>query len=374
MIAMKIKVLIPLLVIMLWLPCAPVFAEEQASIDTCCLTPLIDTPNNRIYWETAKETIEKATEEIQLMVATAEVYPDYPAGLQRKLYEALQGAQERGVKVKVILDTSSWSEHITETNRKSAEFLEDLGIRVRYDDPEVTTHSKVLIVDGDTLLLGSSNWNYPTYAETYQVNIKVQCPQVTSTYSQLFETLWKGGRVEFSHNASLPPDEEKTVLVPLISTGEIRQYYQTVKSLIAEAEESLYVIMYRMGYYPNFEEGESNELLQKLIDAGRRGVAVKVILEKSDWSESVNELNEKTAWWLTMHNIPVRFDDPSVDTHMKIVVADGESVILGSTNWSYYSLVKNNETDLLIHNQPQLARVFESFFKKYWKNCQPVQD
>jgi phosphatidylserine/phosphatidylglycerophosphate/cardiolipin synthase-like enzyme len=47
-------------------------------------------------------------------------------------------------------------------------------------------------------------------------------------------------------------------------------------------------------------------------------------------------------------------------------VIDGETVLLGSTNWNYYSLEKNCETDVVFVRLPEVAAPFEAYFQSLW--------
>jgi len=51
-----------------------------------------------------------------------------------------------------------------------------------------------------------------------------------------------------------------------------------------------------------------------------------------------------------------------------MVVIDGCTVVLGSTNWNYYSLEKNCEIDIAFVNLPEIAAPFETFFQTIWTN------
>lgn len=66
---------------------------------------------------------------------------------------ALKAAKERGIDVRVILDKSQRSERYT-----SADFLANAGIPVWIDDKPAIAHSKVMVIDGGTVVTGSFNF------------------------------------------------------------------------------------------------------------------------------------------------------------------------------------------------------------------------
>jgi phosphatidylserine/phosphatidylglycerophosphate/cardiolipin synthase-like enzyme len=66
---------------------------------------------------------------------------------------ALRDAHRRGVAVCVIVDKTQRSERYT-----SATFLDNEGITVLVDEKPKIAHSKVMIIDGETVITGSFNF------------------------------------------------------------------------------------------------------------------------------------------------------------------------------------------------------------------------
>lgn len=95
-------------------------------------------------------------------------------------------------------------------------------------------------------------------------------------------------------------------------------------------------------------KNESVKVLDELIRARRRGVDVRVILEKARKKDRLNEENLHTAALLARGGIKVFFDTPDVVTHLKVTVIDGRYVFLGSHNLTEGALRYNNELSVLI--------------------------
>jgi len=125
--------------------------------------------------------------------------------------------------------------------------------------------------------------------------------------------------------------------------------------------------MYTACYYEKYPDGPSNILIKDLIEAHGRGVKVEVILELGIFDE-VNRNNQEVGQLLSKEGIAVAFDSPSITTHAKLITIDGEISILGSTNWKYYSLSKNNEVSVLIKSR-EVAGEIEEYFKRIWNTC-----
>ena len=67
--------------------------------------------------------------------------------------KALVSAKQRGVSVEVILDKSQRSERYS-----GATFLANAGIRTLIDEQPSIAHSKVIIIDGTSVITGSFNF------------------------------------------------------------------------------------------------------------------------------------------------------------------------------------------------------------------------
>lgn len=154
----------------------------------------------------------------------------------------------------------------------------------------------------------------------------------------------------------LPVDEVK----PLIK----KDYYPEVLDLIKSAEKSIYLVMYAIQLRGRDEKDKVNTLLEELIEAKRRGVKVKVILEtsgKESWGEYITGINDEVKKILQRNGIQVYLDDDKTTTHVKVLVVDDEVTVLGSHNWTFAAFVRNNESSVKIKSRP-VAQKYISYF------------
>jgi cardiolipin synthase len=100
-----------------------------------------------------------------------------------------------------------------------------------------------------------------------------------------------------------------------------------------------------------------------LIAARKRGVKVAVILEQGESTDRTSQRNVLTGKMLAKEGVEVTFDPPTLTTHTKLLVIDSETVILGSTNWTYSALTKNHEVSVLIRS-PEMAKALADYFAK----------
>jgi len=142
-----------------------------------------------------------------------------------------------------------------------------------------------------------------------------------------------------------------------------RDYFDDVSSLIKSAKERVYVVMFSMQRYTNPEhwDSSSNKLLDALVAAKTRGVEVRVIID--EWPEG----NDKAFGYLDERGVAVRAMHDEGTTHDKLLIIDGV-VVVGSTNWSYYSLDKNHEANVAIRSEEIAAR-FKQYFDSLWASA-----
>lgn len=96
----------------------------------------------------------------------------------------------------------------------------------------------------------------------------------------------------------------------------------------------------------------SAPIAKALTEAHKRGVDVRVILDKSQKSERYSELT-----FLRNAGIPVWIDYKVAIAHNKVMVIDGEIVVTGSFNFTKAAQDKNAENVLIIRDR-ELAKEY----------------
>lgn len=95
------------------------------------------------------------------------------------------------------------------------------------------------------------------------------------------------------------------------------------------------------------------KIIAALENAHRRGIKVRVISETPVESDS----------------IPVRIDAESSLFHMKAIVVDEKTLILGSANYTTHSLF-SSFNDILVIEDANLAFEFQQFFDDLWEGIE----
>ncbi len=142
-----------------------------------------------------------------------------------------------------------------------------------------------------------------------------------------------------------------------------RKYFRVALREIRSARKEIIVFVYQIRFYKNYPNSSTNILLRELVKARLRGVKVLVLTDISNWNVKGTYDNLLACRYLSRRGVEVYVDNPRITTHAKVMIIDGEKVLLGSTNWTYYALEKNNEVSILIRD-PVLAQQMREYFKR----------
>lgn len=145
------------------------------------------------YVAAVEDVIDGARTRVSLMVflgTAAAGIPGHPGPLV--LIDALEAAVARGVTVRVILDQDDGGEPYGSywINRPLLQRLRQSGIEVRFDREDVLMHSKVLVVDGRTAVVGSHNWTRTGFNDAHELSVLLEGEAVAASFEARFAALW----------------------------------------------------------------------------------------------------------------------------------------------------------------------------------------
>uniref|UniRef100_A9AAK4 Phospholipase D/Transphosphatidylase n=1 Tax=Methanococcus maripaludis (strain C6 / ATCC BAA-1332) TaxID=444158 RepID=A9AAK4_METM6 len=153
---------------------------------------------------------------------------------------------------------------------------------------------------------------------------------------------------EYSRSLTCPEDR--------IEVLNDEKYYYYVLNRIKYAKKEIDVIMFSIYLNPKI-----SELIDELVNARKRGVMVRVILEEEVGSNILAQSK------LSSQHILVKFHD-SKKTHNKLIIVD-DTVIVGSHNWTDKALFENNESGIAISNENVLKEEKE-YFESLWRSVE----
>ena len=349
--------------------------------------------NNREYAPAVQQLIQKARKSIWLQLYQTRFYEEYPNTITNFYLTDLIAAKQRGVDVKVLVDTGEWNpSQKNEYNLDYVDRLTTAGVEIWEDSPEDVSHQKVILIDEAITVVSSNNWSYYSLANNNEVGAIVYSPQVNAYFREYFKERQKAGKPRANANhttaaasnakslsASDLPQYKK---VPVADVHPIpnRLFYPAVHEALLKAR-SIDVVQRsielqsgppRVGRdaLPGEPSSLVNVLVNDLILAHKRGAKVRVILDANENFDSSR--NAETAALLKQHGVPVFQEDLQVQTHAKLLVVDDDKVILGSTNWTTPAIESGNEASVLI-TSPELNKVYKGYVENLLLSAGPFE-
>ena len=246
-------------------------------------------------------------------------------------------AKNRGVAVRVILDPDHEGNANVRTKLTSAA-VPNRNAPALYS----FSHAKYLVIDGKTAVIMSMNFNVDAMSSERNYGMITKDPDDVADTKAIFDMDWAGGGGE----APKPADLACTRLVvsPNNAKARITDFIKSAKTKLDV--EAMYVA----------EEGVQTAI----IDAKKRGVDVRVILETSSDNAQVKAL-------FMASNIPVK-GAGTFFLHAKLLIVDGAAFV-GSENFSITALTKNRELGGFIFEAGPLAMI-QSQFDTDWSASQ----
>jgi phosphatidylserine/phosphatidylglycerophosphate/cardiolipin synthase-like enzyme len=132
---------------------------------------------NREYGEALLQGIRTARSTIIVSCYLFKI-TDFPGNLPRRIAEELIDARRRGVAVTVVLEQSREADDsLNRENRATGMILSHGGVTVRFDSLRKTTHTKVVIIDGRFVYLGSHNLTHSALTRNNELSVLLDSPQ-----------------------------------------------------------------------------------------------------------------------------------------------------------------------------------------------------
>lgn len=270
-------------------------------------------------------------------------------GILRRLRQVARTAR-----VRVFLDGHDGA------NEPARSLLEAAGIPVRTTPEGVTSHTKAVCVDGDTLLLGSSNWTHTSLTRNNEVNLLIEDAGLGRAFTAYFERLWAG---DHENRAASATSDASDARLELLTDAA---FLPAARELIGRAQETLDVATYFLAYRPQLADKSDRvigELLEAMAVRAVAGVRIRLFLDSNgipgkaghtrSASHAVETLRRRVATLAEAagtrvdveEQVQVYWDPFRKISHGKILLRDRESedseLLLGSSNLYWRDLTTN---------------------------------
>jgi len=165
------------------------------------------------YFPAVKEELSKAKESIFMVMFKVGLSGYDKSSSVYKLVDELVKAHQRGVKVKVILDQNigfAGRSHIDEwavegKNAWCFRILKEAGIAVWYDDPIKYVHAKSIVIDAETVILGSANWTESAFFRNFEASVLIKSKELAKRLTERFEGIELDQKATSRAEKSLAP-------------------------------------------------------------------------------------------------------------------------------------------------------------------------
>ncbi|HEY3108316.1 MAG TPA: phospholipase D-like domain-containing protein, partial [Chloroflexota bacterium] len=267
---------------------------------------------------------------------------DYDFDLE-KVATALANAKRRGVRVRFVTDTDTWTSTNAEVQRAWS-LVRAADIPVVDDQRGPIMHDKFMVVDGEWVWTGSWNW---TVGDTYRLNnnaIKIHSKELARNYTVEFEKMF----VQRKFGPAKPKGGSNPRLT--IEGVPVESYFAAedgVASQVIErinrAERSIQFLAFSFTH---------DGIGSAVIARAKAGVSVRGVFETTGSQTQFSEYGPMKRAGLEVYT-----DGNPYVMHHKVFVLDARTVIFGSFNFSR-NADSDNDENLLIVDDPKLAETF----------------
>lgn len=104
-------------------------------------------------------------------------------------------------------------------------------------------------------------------------------------------------------------------------------------------------------------------LIYELIDAKKRGVEIKIIVDASSVEGKYVDID-----FMKNNNLEVKVESWPGKMHMKSIIIDDNMLIIGSMNFTKQGEKMNDENCLIIENSQHLTQKYKEHFLELWNS------
>ncbi len=295
--------------------------------------------NNLLLYASMLKDIESAKKYIYL-----ETYRINNDAIGEQFRDALAAKCKEGVEVKLLLD--SWGTSPSETffspiiiNGGNVRFFKKLKFFIDFfTKNHRRNHRKLLLIDNKITYIGSSN--YSSYSLGWRESVLRIEGDITYYFRRCFLDSYKIYRKyhfnKFAFKKTIKIGDYQIIQdIPSIYHQRIRKKHT---EMITKAKKE--ILIETPYFLPGFK------LRKALMDAGERGVDVRIMVPKNSDVMLVDILRNKYLGMFYKKNVKLLFYKPN-NLHAKLLLIDNETFSVGSPNFDYRSFRYQYEITLI---------------------------
>ncbi|MCU6172692.1 phospholipase D family protein [Citrobacter cronae] len=109
---------------------------------------------------------------------------------------------------------------------------------------------------------------------------------------------------------------------------------------------------------------QSADIIQALVNAEKRGVVVRAVIDKK---RNRGKVSQHAIAYATANGVTVRLDGHYHIQHDKVMIIDGDTLETGSFNFAKSAEFENSENVLVIRGEPAVVAQYQAHFDSRWK-------
>jgi phosphatidylserine/phosphatidylglycerophosphate/cardiolipin synthase-like enzyme len=109
---------------------------------------------------------------------------------------------------------------------------------------------------------------------------------------------------------------------------------------------------------------QSADIVQALVDAEKRGVVVRAVIDKK---RNQGKVSQKAIAFAAANGVDVQLDGHYHIQHDKVMIIDGDTLETGSFNFSKSAEFANSENVLIVRGEPAVIAQYQAHFDSRWK-------
>ena len=348
---------------------------ESIPVETALDNPLIR--NTTEVWLELIRAARKTIDIEQFYVA------NQPGEALETIIRELEQANRRGVTIRLIADARMAQTYPETLDRLSRQPLIDVHKTPFFNRRGGVQHAKLLIVDRQTVFIGSPNFDWRALDHIHEIGLKIIHPELAQLLTAMFEADWNQ-----SYPATRTAAEASGQWFKMqLTGGETVRFYLTgspadllpagmrwdetaIVELIDSAKQQISIQL--LSYSPLQRKTYYARLDQALRRAATRGVSVHLLV--SDWCQRPDEIPylKSLAVWpgisVKLSTIPQwsgGYISYSRVEHCKYMIVDDQMVWLGTSNWKRDYFYDSRNVALVVQSHT-LNQLLRQVFAKSW--------
>lgn len=320
-----------------------------------------------------------------------------PGEALQPVLDALIARATARVEVRILLDATFMKE-----SRAAYDLLKgkpDIDIRILPVDKLTggVLHAKYFIVDGETVFVGSQNWDWRALTQIHEIGAVVRNTRLAKTFEAAFDFDWRlaaDPNLAAAKRALQPPDfAPVTALDPIIieqpgsapislfpafsppamSPVWLDQEQPQLVRFIDGAQHTLDIQVMTLSAFKDYgPRGWWPALDSALRNAAARGVKVRIIVANWSLREPMQAYLKSLALmpgievkYSALPEAPQGFIPYARVEHCKYAVADDRVSTIGTGNWSWSYFATTVDASLFIAGKAP-AQTLTAIFERDW--------